>query len=64
MKLHYSDGIGFAIPIDIADQIIRQLRKYGKVSKPYIGLSFGTVAVEDRVCMGRDAQNSRHIIII
>ena len=45
MKLHYSDGVGFAIPIDNAIQIISQLRKYKKLKRPYIGLAFGTVVV-------------------
>jgi len=28
MKLEYSDGIGFAIPIDAAFQVVQQLIKY------------------------------------
>ncbi|TFJ87054.1 hypothetical protein NSK_001388 [Nannochloropsis salina CCMP1776] len=46
MKLEYSDGIGFAIPIDSAFQVVQQLIKYKRVRRPYVGLSFRLVNVE------------------
>ncbi len=46
MKLEYSDGIGFAIPIDIAWQVVQQLVKYKRVRRPYVGLAFRLVGVE------------------
>mgnify|MGYP001987942277 CR=1 FL=1 len=33
-------GISFAIPIDSAWQVIRQLRRYRNVRRPYIGMKF------------------------
>ncbi len=38
MKVKGTDGISFAIPIDIASQIIKQLLERGKVTRPYVGL--------------------------
>lgn len=35
-------GISFAIPMDIAWQVIQQLRKYGNVRRPYLGIKFVT----------------------
>lgn len=33
------EGIGFAIPINSAMNVINQLKEYGEVKKPYIGIS-------------------------
>jgi S1-C subfamily serine protease len=33
-------GISFAIPIDVAWQVIHQLRSYGNVRRPYLGIKF------------------------
>ena len=38
MKVKGSDGISFAIPIDTAAQVIKQLRSNKKVVRPYVGL--------------------------
>lgn len=46
MKLEFSDGIGFAIPIDIAWQVVQQLIKYKRVRRPFVGLAFRLVGVE------------------
>ena len=35
-------GISFAIPIDSAWQVIRQLKRYRNVKRPYIGMKFYT----------------------
>ena len=45
MKAQMADGISFAIPIDAAWQVVRQLLKHGRVARPYIG--FKMVAVTD-----------------
>lgn len=36
-------GIGFAIPIDKAKQIVAQLERYGKVAHPYLGVQMITL---------------------
>lgn len=33
-----ANGVGFAIPIDTAQRIVAQLRKYGKVKRPWTGI--------------------------
>lgn len=33
-------GISFAIPMDVAWQVIEQLRKYRNVRRPYLGIKF------------------------
>lgn len=38
MKLENANGISFAIPIDMASQVINQLITKGKVERPYVGL--------------------------
>jgi len=38
MKVAGTGGIGFAIPMETASEVIRQLRERGKVVRPYIGL--------------------------
>jgi len=45
MKAQMADGISFAIPIDAAWQVVRQLLKHGRVVRPFIG--FKMVAVTD-----------------
>ena len=37
MKAAHLDGVGFAIPIDLAVEMVRQMRQYGKVLRPYLG---------------------------
>jgi serine protease Do len=37
------EGIGFAIPIDIVKDSVAQLLKFGKVSRPYLGITFQTI---------------------
>ncbi len=39
-------GLGFAIPSDILNDVINQLIKYGKVSRGYIGISVGDLSEE------------------
>ena len=39
MKIKNSSGISFAIPIDIAYQVIKQLKVNKKVIRPYLGKS-------------------------
>jgi serine protease Do len=36
----YAQGIGFAIPINAAKEIIEELIKYGKVIRPWLGISY------------------------
>ncbi|MFQ6067284.1 MAG: S1C family serine protease [bacterium] len=36
----YAQGIGFAIPINAAKDIIEELIKYGKVIRPWLGISY------------------------
>lgn len=43
MKAAQGDGIGFAIPIDTAWQVIKQLRAHRKVVRPYIGIKMVTL---------------------
>lgn len=43
MKAQGVDGISFAIPIDTASLIIKQLMATKKVVRPYIGLKMGTL---------------------
>lgn len=40
MKLQGSVGISFAIPIDLAIQVIRQLKQNGRVIRPSLGIKF------------------------
>ncbi len=39
-----SQGIGFAIPIDIVENVTSQLISTGEVKRGYLGISFGTVS--------------------
>jgi hypothetical protein len=38
-----SDGISFAIPIDVAKEVLRQLMLSGRVVRPYLGVRMVTV---------------------
>jgi S1-C subfamily serine protease len=43
-----SPNIGFAIPIDRAKEIIEELKTYGRVQRPYIGISMLSVSHNTR----------------
>jgi putative serine protease PepD len=36
-----NDGVGFAIPIDTAKQVVPQLKSGGRITRPYLGVSTG-----------------------
>mmetsp|Transcript_45495 Transcript_45495/g.144702 ORF Transcript_45495/g.144702 Transcript_45495/m.144702 type:complete len:142 (-) Transcript_45495:186-611(-) len=38
MKALAADGVSFAIPIDVATGVVDQLRKFGRVPRPYVGI--------------------------
>ncbi len=52
MTVRQGEGLSFAIPIDVAAQIIQQLRQSGRVTRPYIGLKMANM-VEDSSGRGR-----------
>ena len=47
MKVQGTDGISFAIPIDTASLIIKQLLKNGRVIRPFIGMQMTDFQFED-----------------
>jgi serine protease Do len=51
-----SVGIGFAIPINSAKRIIKQLVDSGKVTRPYLGVAFSPVDGVDRSSLPRNVQ--------
>jgi serine protease Do len=46
-KIPYSHGIGFAVPVNTAKTILSDLIKYGKVNRPWLGVS--TIKITDRI---------------
>ncbi|EKX48571.1 hypothetical protein GUITHDRAFT_105716 [Guillardia theta CCMP2712] len=44
MKAAYLDGISFAIPIDLAMDMVRQMQKYGCVRRPHLGMKIATIS--------------------
>ena len=52
MKAMEMDGIAFALPIDAVKRVVDQLRRHGRVLRPYLGLKFveldPTIAAELR----------------
>jgi HtrA serine peptidase 2 len=43
LKALSSDGISFALPIDLAKEVIHQLRQHGRVVRPFLGLKLLTL---------------------
>lgn len=41
-----SQGIGFAIPINVAKEVVNDLIEKGQVTRPWIGISYGNVTKE------------------
>jgi S1-C subfamily serine protease len=46
-KIPYSHGIGFAVPVNTAKTILSDLTKYGKVNRPWLGVS--TIKIINRI---------------
>lgn len=42
-------GYGFAIPVNLMQKVIGDLRKYGEVKRGYLGVNFPAPAVEDQI---------------
>lgn len=55
--LWIGDGIGFAIPIDTAWQVLAQLRDHRKVVRAYLGLRMA--ALDERL-IRHEARNNNH----
>jgi putative serine protease PepD len=58
-----NDGVGFAIPIDTAKQVLPQLKTGKEIKRPYLGVSTsdpvsGTGALVERVVAGAPAQDA------
>jgi HtrA serine peptidase 2 len=43
MKAAQLDGVGFAIPIDVAMDMVWQMRQFGRVLRPYLGFKMVTL---------------------
>ncbi|WP_276496277.1 trypsin-like peptidase domain-containing protein [Pontibacter litorisediminis] len=46
-------GYGFAIPVNLMQKVVNDLRKYGAVKRGYLGVSFPAPAVEDQILKER-----------
>ena len=46
-KIPYAHGIGFAIPVNTAKQVMYELIQYGKVNRPWLGIS--TIKITSRI---------------
>ena len=46
-KIPYAHGIGFAVPVNTAKTILQELIQYGKVNRPWLGVS--TIKITTRI---------------
>jgi S1-C subfamily serine protease len=46
-KIPYAHGIGFAVPVNTAKTILQELIQYGKVNRPWLGVS--TIKITSRI---------------
>ena len=46
-KIPYAHGIGFAVPVNTAKTILQELIRYGKVNRPWLGVS--TINITNRI---------------
>jgi serine protease Do len=46
-KIPYAHGIGFAVPVNTAKTILHELIQYGKVNRPWLGIS--TINITNRI---------------
>ena len=49
MKAAAADGISFAIPIDVAWAVVRQLLQHGAVKRPYVGIQMRALPLKGGV---------------
>ena len=49
-----SQGYGFAVPIDVAKQVMEDLLEYGRVRRPLLGISIQNITPEDAQVYGLD----------
>ncbi len=48
MTVKGGEGLSFAIPMDVASEIIKQLMRTGKVVRPYVGLKMAPIVEENK----------------
>lgn len=60
MKVKDTDGISFAIPIDIASQIIKQLLYNKRVVRPYVGLKMANMVAAPKEYSTNKDYRRRH----
>jgi S1-C subfamily serine protease len=59
-----AQGLGFAIPINRAQQVANQLIATGKVSHPFLGIQMATLTPSVRETLNVPVQASRGVIIV
>ena len=56
-------GIGFAIPINLAKVIIKDLLKFGQVNRPWVGMMAKNILTSDELETGEDSSKLYGIIV-
>ncbi|WP_461490206.1 trypsin-like peptidase domain-containing protein [Pontibacter sp. HJ8] len=59
-------GYGFAIPVNLMQKVVSDLRKFGEVRRGYLGVSFPAPAVEDQMLEARgiDPANVKGVYVL
>jgi serine protease Do len=57
-----AQGVGFAVPINVVKNSVSQLKAFGKVSKPYLGISFQTIDPAVQKLRGLDVKDGAYIL--
>ena len=48
-RQNFAEGMGFALPINTARDVVEQLRKFGEVRRGYIGIVMNDTAIDDTI---------------
>mmetsp|Transcript_1435 Transcript_1435/g.1577 ORF Transcript_1435/g.1577 Transcript_1435/m.1577 type:complete len:180 (+) Transcript_1435:684-1223(+) len=62
MKLKGSNGISFAIPMETAIPVIKQLIKYKRVIRPYVGMKLSNFIEEKKMALKGSNRNGNQTI--
>lgn len=58
------EGLGFAIPGNSVQLVMDQLRKYGKVNRPYLGVNFGSIDPRVKAANGLSVDQGAYVVSV
>jgi serine protease Do len=62
-RQNFAEGIGFALPINLARAVVEQLRQYGEVRRGWIGITMNATGIDETTRDYYDLPDARGVLV-